>query len=248
MPIIFAPAFFARPGMISGTGFDIANTIASLFIVSTICSVTMPGADTPISTSAPSMASFRVPARLFLFVVLHISIFAGLRSVLSFEIMPLLSQRMMSPAPRFMSIFVTAMPAAPAPQMVIFMSSMFFLVIFKALMRPAATTIAVPCWSSWKMGMSSCSFSCFSISKHLGADMSSRFMPPNTGAISFTVLIIVSGSCDSMQMGNASTFPNFLKRTHLPSMTGMAALAPMFPRPRTAEPSETTATRLPFEV
>ena len=248
MQIIFAPAFFARSGMISGMGFDIANTIASLFMDAIISSVTMPGADTPMNTSALSMASFSVPVRLVLFVSSLISFFAGLRSVLSFDIMPRLSHRMMSPAPSPVSIFVTAVPAAPAPLMAIFRSCMFFLVIFKALMRPAATTIAVPCWSSWNTGMSSCSFRRFSISKHLGADMSSRFMPPNTGAISFTVLIIVSVSCESMQIGNASTSANLLKRTHLPSMTGMAALAPMFPRPRTAEPSETTATRWPFEV
>ena len=78
--------------------------------------------------------------------------------------------------------------------------------------------------------------------------MSSRLMPPNTGAMSFTARMISSGSWVSRQMGKASTPPNCLNRTDLPSITGMAASAPMFPRPRTAEPSETTATRLPFAV
>ena len=47
--------------------------------------------------------------------------------------------------------------------------------------------MAVPCWSSWKTGMSSASRSRASISKHRGAEMSSRLMPPKTGAMSLTV-------------------------------------------------------------
>ena len=39
-----------------------------------------------------------------------------------------------------------------------------------------------------------------------------------------------------------------LKRTHFPSITGSAASGPMFPNPRTAEPSVTTATRFPLVV
>ena len=49
---------------------------------------------------------------------------------------------------------------------------------FAALMSPANTTMAVPCWSSWKTGMSSRSCSRRSISKHRGAEMSSRLIPP----------------------------------------------------------------------
>ena len=41
-------------------------------------------------------------------------------------------------------------------------------------------------------GISSSSFSLFSISIHLGADISSRFIPPKPGAINFTVFIISS--------------------------------------------------------
>ena len=50
-----------------------------------------------------------------------------------------------------------------------------------ALSSAASTTIAVPCWSSWKTGMSSSSRSRRSISKQRGAAMSSRLMPPNAG-------------------------------------------------------------------
>ena len=41
---------------------------------------------------------------------------------------------------------------------------------------------------------------------------------------------------------------NFLKRTALPSITGLAASGPIFPSPSTAVPFEMTATRFPFDV
>ena len=65
---------------------------------------------------------------------------------------------------------------------------------FTAFSSAAITTTAVPCWSSWKTGMSSWAFSWSSISKQRGAEMSSRLMPPNAGAISVTVRTISSGS------------------------------------------------------
>ena len=52
----------------------------------------------------------------------------------------------------------------------------------------------------------------------------------------------------SRQTGHASTPPNCLKRAALPSITGRAAVAPMLPRPSTAEPSVTTATVLRLMV
>ena len=96
--------------------------------------------------------------------------------------------------------------------------------------------------------MSSSSLSLFSISKHLGADISSRFIPPNTGAMRFTVSTISSTSFVSRQIGNASTPPNSLKSMDFPSITGIAASGPISPRPRTAVPSDTTATMLPLHV
>ena len=48
----------------------------------------------------------------------------------------------------------------------------------------------------------------------------------------------------SRQIGNASTPPNSLNSIALPSITGIAARGPMSPRPRTAVPSDTTATVL----
>ena len=69
-------------------------------------------------------------------------------------------------------------------------------------------------------------------------------MPPNLGAIAFTIATISSVSFVSRQIGNASTPANALNRTALPSMTGIAAAGPMSPRPSTALPSEMTATVL----
>ena len=53
------------------------------------------------------------------------------------------------------SSLVTAMPAAPAPLIVTRSSSMRQPRILQPLISAAATTMAVPCWSSWKTGMSS---------------------------------------------------------------------------------------------
>ena len=135
-----------------------------------------------------------------------------------------------------------AMPAAPAPEVTIFTSSIFFPVSFKALIRPARVTTAVPCWSSWKIGISQTSFNLFSISKQRGAEMSSRFTPPKLPARRLTVFTISSTSFVLTQSGMASTSPNALNSTHFPSITGIPASGPMSPKPRTAVPSVTTAT------
>ncbi|GAJ15075.1 unnamed protein product [marine sediment metagenome] len=52
----------------------------------------------------------------------------------------------------------------------------------------------------------------------------------------------------SKQIGNASTPANLLKSIAFPSITGNAAFAPIFPNPKTAEPSDKTATEFPLEV
>ncbi len=92
--------------------------------------------------------------------------------------------------------------------------------------------------------MSSISRSRASISKQRGAAMSSRLMPPYTGAIACTISTIASVSCVSRQTGHASTSANRLNSAALPSITGSAAAGPMLPKPSTAEPSVTTATVL----
>ena len=90
--------------------------------------------------------------------------------------------------------------------------------------------------------MSSSRRSRSSISKQRGAEMSSRLIPPKTGAIAFTAATISSGSFVARQMGKASTPPNSLNSIALPSITGSAPSGPMSPRPSTAVPSLTTAT------
>ena len=59
---------------------------------------------------------------------------------------------------------------------------------------------------------------------------------------------ISSTSFVARQSGKASTPANSLNRSALPSMTGMAALGPMSPRPSTAVPSVTTATAFALMV
>ena len=116
------------------------------------------------------------------------------------------------------------------------------------MIKPAHTTIAVPCWSSWNTGISNSFFKRASTSKQRGADISSRFIPPKQGAILFTVSTISSTSFVSKQIGNASTLANSLNRIDLPSITGIPARGPISPKPNTAVPSDTTATKLPFAV
>ena len=139
-------------------------------------------------------------------------------------------------------IFVTATPAAPSPSIRTLSSEIGLPTIFNALKRAAIVTTAVPCWSSWKTGMSISSLSASSITKQRGAEMSSRLMPPKVGAISFTASMICAGSWVPRQIGKASIPANSLNSIALPSITGIAASGPMSPSPSTAEPSETTAT------
>ena len=66
--------------------------------------------------------------------------------------------------------------------------------------------------------------------------------------MAFTILIISSVSVVSRQIGHASISANSLKSIALPSITGIAALGPIFPSPSTAVPSVTTATVFPLVV
>ena len=109
-------------------------------------------------------------------------------------------------------------------------------------MSAASAITAVPCWSSWKIGISDFSLSLRSISKHLGAAISSRFIPPKLPASSSTVFTIVSTSFERIQSGIASISPYSLNSRHFPSITGIPASGPISPRPKTALPSVTTAT------
>ncbi len=65
----------------------------------------------------------------------------------------------MSPMPASSSIWVTATPAAPAPDTTTRNEASSRPTTRAALRSAAVTTMAVPCWSSWKTGMSSRSMS-----------------------------------------------------------------------------------------
>lgn len=57
-----------------------------------------------------------------------------------------------------------------------------------------------------------------------------------------TIATISSRFLVSRTIGNASTLPNSLNKTLLPYITGSETSGPMSPRPKTAVPSEITAT------
>ena len=74
-----------------------------------------------------------------------------------------------------------AMAAAPAPLQTSLKVLRSRPVRCNALISPAVAMMAVPCWSSWKTGMSISSRSRCSMMKQSGALMSSRLMPPKDG-------------------------------------------------------------------
>ena len=150
--------------------------------------------------------------------------------------------------PRLTYSLVQLMAAAPAPFTTTFTSSIFLPATMSAFSSPAAEIMAVPCWSSCITGMSSSALRRRSISKHSGALMSSRLMPPKVGAMAFTASTKRSGSFSFTSMSNTSMPPYILNSRPLPSITGLPLNAPMSPSPSTAVPLLITATRLPLSV
>ena len=140
------------------------------------------------------------------------------------------------------------MAAAPAPLTTIFTLWISLPTISKAFLSAAAEIIAVPCWSSCITGISNSSLRRRSISKASGDLISSRLIPPKVGAMAFTVLTKASTSVVSTSISKTSISAKILKSKPLPSITGLAASAPMFPNPNTAVPLEITATRFPLLV
>ena len=96
---------------------------------------------------------------------------------------PWVSQRMAWSwgSPMVLISSMQAIEAAPAPFMTMRVSLSLRPVRSSALSRLASAMMAVPCWSSWKTGMSISSRRRCSMMKHSGALMSSRLMPPNAG-------------------------------------------------------------------
>ena len=141
-----------------------------------------------------------------------------------------------------------AIADAPAPLITILTLGIFFLVISSALSNAAVVIIAVPCWSSWKTGISKIFLSFSSIIKQSGAAISSRFIPPKLGEKFLMLLTISFGSSESISRSIESMSANLLNKTAFPSMTGFDAKAPKFPIPKIADPLLITATRFPLLV
>ncbi len=107
-----------------------------------------------MKTSAPLRASCRPPRSRWGLVRAASSACAGLRLSSPAQRMPSLSLTTTSTAPPASSSVTIAEPAAPPPDTTIRTSAIFFSTQRRALVSAASTTIAVPCWSSWKTGMS----------------------------------------------------------------------------------------------
>ena len=157
-------------------------------ILDTISLVTTPGpgVDKAIHASAPAIATSLPPCFPSEFVIWHSSHFLGEVSSKSFLFrwsVPLLSTKVMFPglAPANISKRANATLAAPAPIIAILTSEIFFPTTLSEFMKPASTTVPVPCWSSCQTGISSWPFNASSISKHLGWAISSRLIPPKVG-------------------------------------------------------------------
>ena len=182
-------------GIISGTGFAKAKIIGCADIFFTISSVRILGFESPKNISAPRIASLSVLS----FVLMANSSLYLFKSVRSTLTTPRLSKSTICSTPKFRYILAHAIPAAPAPLMTTLMSLIFLPLISIALISPALDIIAVPCWSSCITGMPMfCKAA--SISKHFGAAMSSKFMPPTVGASALQKATISSTECASISM------------------------------------------------
>ena len=78
--------------------------------------------------------------------------------------------------------------------------------------------------------------------------MSSKFIPPNVGAIFLTVLIKSSTLFALISISKTSISANILKSNPFPSITGLEASGPISPNPKTAVPFVITATKFPLFV
>jgi len=160
-----------------------------------------------MKTSTPAIASASEPASPARLVRRAISRLASLRPVRPACTTPCRSHTATSPIPAATSILAIALPAAPAPEITARRSAGVRPVSAAAPLSAASVTTAVPCWSSWKTGMSSRSCNRRSISKQRGAEMSSRLTPPKDGASRTTVSTISSTSVVASAIGTASTPP-----------------------------------------
>ena len=229
--------------MISGLGLASARISGSFAICFSSSGFSTPPAESPRKMSAPAITSASVRASVSLAKTSFqrsISLSRPLNTTPSRSV----TQMFSTLAPRLTSWFRQASAAAPAPLATILTSENDLPASVSALVTAAPTITAVPCWSSWNTGMFMRWRSCCSISKHSGALMSSRLMPPKVGSRAATHSTMLSTVVAASSMSNTSMSANFLNRTAFPSITGFAANGPMLPSPSTAVPLVTTPTRL----
>ena len=224
-----------------------ANTIGLSAMLRSMSAVSAPRTDRPKKASAPAIASVSVRASVATAWALFHWFMPEVRP---WKTTPLVSHSVTwaGRTPIALISSTQAIAAAPAPFTTSLMSANARPVRWQALISPAAATIAVPCWSSWNTGMSISSRSRSSITKHSGALMSSRLMPPKEGPRKRTQLMNSSTSSVETSRSMPSTSAKRLNRATLPSMTGLLARAPRLPRPSTAVPLLITATMLPLDV
>ena len=104
------------------------------------------GAETPINTSAPTIASLSIPVTFSGFVICaNSAMYLLLLKSLSLLITPLISHITIFLTPEDNNNLQIAVPAEPAPLITTFILVKSFFTTFKALINPDKTTIAVPC-------------------------------------------------------------------------------------------------------
>ena len=178
---------------ISGSGLARAKTIGFSAIARSISGVTQFATDKPKKTSAPCKASARV----------RISCLDGKSRLVAVH-----SFRAAFEHDPFRVTHHDVLAANPEPDVVLGASNSgrtravehdsrlvdLLTCDLQSLSRAAPEMIAVPCWSSWNTGILRVRRSSSSISKHSGALMSSRFMPPNVGSNNWQARMISFGS------------------------------------------------------
>ena len=174
----------AKSYAISGSGLAMANTIGSLAMLLIMSWDRILALDNPTKTSA----FFKASSKVFVLVSLTKNCLYSSRSVLSLFKVPLLSSMIKFSflTPRAINNLLQLIALAPAPFTTIFISDIDLFTTSSAFNNAAPLIIAVPCWSSCMIGIFNSSLSLLSISKHSGALMSSRFIPPKVGSIAFT--------------------------------------------------------------
>ena len=126
--------------------------IGFAFIVATIAGLSTPPADSPRNTSEPTITSASVRCAVS---CANSALSGSISSTRPAWTTPARSvtQMFSRGKPSFIRRLKQASAAAPAPDTTSFTSVIALPLIFSPFSRPAPTTIAVPCWSSWKTGI-----------------------------------------------------------------------------------------------